>query len=189
MLAGVFKNLSLGRLLLESESVAVVLSGVRRLLAISLADEWRKLSSGSDHVTGNLLEPEPGLEVVDHAGVALADVSRLVRRMLSRGFLLSLGPGLIVVEVVKPSMVVSWKVLGAHLVPGNLLSGTGILKLVGDTMVISADGELVLPKVGENMLNLSWRGLQEISVEVGIQILSSRGGLSARNGLVEVQAC
>ena len=48
MLTGVCRNLSLGRrLLLEPESVAVVLAGVRRLSAIARADECRKLSSGS----------------------------------------------------------------------------------------------------------------------------------------------
>ena len=190
VLTGVFSSISLGRLLFESETVAVVLSGVHKLLTISLTGKCRKLSPGSGHVEGSLFELEPGLEDVGHVDVVLVDVSGLVcirqsRRMSSSGFL---GQVRSIGYVLTSSLVASAEVLGVHLVLGNLSSGTGILKLIGDTIVISADGELILSKVDENRLNLSWRGLQETSVKVGTQLLSSKGGLPARNGLVDVWA-
>ena len=175
VLTGVFNSTSLGKLLLESETVVVVLSGVHKLFTISLTGKCMKLSPGSGHVEGSLFELEPGLADVGHVDVVLVDVSGLVRirqsrNMSSSGFL---GQVRSIGYVLTSSLAASEDVLG-------------ILKLIGDTRVTSADGELILSKVDENRLYFSWRGFQGTSVEVGTQLLSSKGGLPARNGLVDV---
>ena len=175
VLTGVFNITSPGKLLLESGTVAIVLSGVRKLFTISLTGKCMKLSPDSGgHVGGSLFELEPGLEHVGHVDAVLVDVSGLVRIRQSRSMSSSgfLGQVRSIGDVFTSSLVASEDVLG-------------ILKLIGDTRVISADGELILSKVDENRLNFSWRGLQGTSVGVGTQLLSSKGGLPARNGLVD----
>ena len=167
-LVGVFNITSPGKRLLESGPVAIVLSGVRKLFTISFTGKCMKLSPDSGgQVEGSLFE----LEHVDAVFVVVSGLARIrqSRSMSSSGFL---GQVRSIGDVVTSSLVTSEDVLG-------------ILRLIGDTRVISADGELTLSKVDENRLILSWCGLQETSVEVGTQLLSSKGGLPTRNGLVD----
>ena len=119
-------------------------------------------SGGGGHVDDSLCDFPPG---VGFGGLALI---RHSRNISFNGLLLQVKS----IGNMSSSLVTPEEVLG-------------ISKVIGETSVLLTGDELTLSKVDENKLIFSGPDFHDTPAGVGIQLLSSKGGLPARNGLVE----